>query len=233
MRLANIRLKDFGILTILLVVFVGQSNAQNSDTTNYQKVRLFTFNLEFHDTQNGFDGDIQTNAQGLSATWLFQKKTLGSFFYGPSLEWHRFHTLSSQGANIVENQNVNGAALQLQLRYYPDLIIGPLEAYFEGFVGPRVIFSTFIIEDSFSGDQLNFEIDELDFGFSFGAGVGVSINLSQNLYYLNFAVNTHYGSSFEFLTPIRDQQGNNTGNLELKNARYEVLRYQLGFSLSF
>jgi len=126
---------------------------------------------------------IDETGIGGGAFLLWQVSPLSPHFLGFDIEFD--HLFRDIGFNNGFEERVNSGYVSLTAnwRVFPNFRLWILEPYLEAFIGPNFIFTATSIFDENTGQNVDFEFDQTNFGFEYGIGFGITIPMVNSWFF--------------------------------------------------
>lgn len=239
------------ISTMLFICFAFSAICQQDDrgAISEDEPELFRLRIgeiygEITSPLNTFGDRMGETALGLSAAYLFQTKVEGPIFVGLDFQWAPFYRVSTTFTDVVdgfvtdlsERTRTSLWSTHLITRFHPFNNFPLIDPFVEGLIGAKMMMTNTSVIILNTSENIDFDVQSADVSFSYGFSAGFQMRVYQYQYYLSAKASYLRGTSNGFYAIPDDLRGLNDltiDDLEFSNAPMDILRWQLGLSISF
>jgi len=205
-------------LFFAFTVVSSQEEFQNADSLDIEyfdeydvfRVHFIDVSLSVYSPYGAFSDKVDADVLfGFSSSYLYQVKLEKAAFIGAEFYYGHLGAFSRNYEGAIGNEviPINGKmtskflGLNLLIRYYPAIKIGPIEPFFEGQFGGKWMNSTLSEGGTFSDEEpySSYEVVQGTFKPVYGGALGLQSNLNENLY-LSLKGSYSVSSSGEYYT---------------------------------
>ena len=237
----------YAILILLLLCVARPGHAQDADDDiepELFRVRLFEITGEITKPQNIFGDRMNEDGLGLGAAYLWQTKPEGPTFIGLDFQWSPFFKVATDFVDVIDGFSTNLRettrttlwSSHVLTRFFPFNNFPVIDPFIEGLIGAKLMMTNTNISITETAENIDFIIESSKASFSYGCAAGFQVHLHKYQYYLTAKGTYLRGSSNGFYAIPEDLAGQSNltiGDLDFLNAPIDILRIQLGLSISF
>jgi len=208
------------------------------------RLRIAELSFDFTKPLNTFGDRMNDNAYGLTGSYLWQTKPEASTFVGMELQWAPFYRVSTDFVDVIDGFSTNLRestrttlwSSHLITRFHPFDNFPAIDPFIEGLIGAKMMMTNTNITIIESAENIDFIVESTDVTFSYGFSAGFQMHLYAYQYYLFAKATFLRGTSNGFYAIPEEFSGQRNltiSDLEFFNAPIDVVRLQLGLSVSF
>ena len=239
------------ISIMICICFAFTALCQQDDRDTFEegepelfRLRIGEISLDFTVPINTFGDRMGDNAIGLSGAYLFQTKVEGPIFVGLDFQWAPFYRVRTTFTDVVdgfvtdlsERTRTSMWSSHLITRFHPFSNFPVIDPFVEGLIGAKMMMTNTSVVIVNTAENIDFDIQSADVSFSYGFSAGFQMHLYRYRYYLSAKASYLLGTSNGFYAIPEDLRGFGDltiDDLEFRNAPMDVIRWQLGLSISF
>lgn len=242
-----IKIFPYCILVLLLICNAQSSYGQEADEELIDEpyaIRIAEISGELTKPINTFGDRMNDDAVGIGLAYLWQTKPESQVFMGIDFQWAPFYRVSTDFIDVVdgistslrERTRTTLWSSHFVTRFHPFNNFPVVDPFVEGLIGSKMIMTNTNISIVNTGENIDFIIDKTTFSFSYGFSAGFQIHLRDYRYYLFTKGTFLRGTSSEFFAIPEELAGQSNltiSNLDELNAPIDIVRWQVGLSVTF
>lgn len=238
----------YSILVLLLlgsaISCLGQEAEEEIVDDEPYSIRIAEISVDITTPQNTFGDRMNENGLGVSAAYLWQTKPDGQIFMGMDFQWAPFYRVSTTFTEVIDGflENLRESTRttlwggHFVTRFHPFSNFPAIDPFVEGLIGAKMIMTNTSVTITETAENIDFIFEKNKLSFSYGASAGFQMHIYDYRYYLFTKATYLRGSSNEFFAipaALEGRRDLTISELEEVNAPIDILRWQLGLSVTF